>query len=183
MSGGLGRELGLSPTELAALEAAVPDGLSLAEWGRHLLLSAAGQPPDDELEPPDGPPARSSSGTLEPAEVARRLDELTVKLRALGEVLAEIRDTQGEWHRAIFAEIAAHTAFPDEGAGRAGLDKAARELAATEGRIMASVNRLRDERRSLAFAGTRQGDDAASMKDLVVGRSEQHVPAGQVPRA
>lgn len=149
MTDTLGRALGLSPTEMEALDAAVPDGVSLAEWARHLLLGAAGQPTDeDELERPSTtvPAAAAPPGASDQMEVARQLGELTTKLRALGEVLAEIRDAQLAWHKAIFAEIAAHTAFPDEQARRVGLAKAAHELSVMEDRIRTSVARSRGER-------------------------------------
>ena len=45
-------------------------------------------------------------------------------------MLEEIRDSQLQWHKAIFVEICAHTAFPDERARRLGLAKAERDVRA-----------------------------------------------------
>lgn len=147
-----------SEAELEALHRAA-DEMSLEAWSRHMLLTAAGRPEDpDELdqEPAPAPVAAASVAAekgpertpKEPtlAEVAGRLDQLNAKLTALATLLDRLGERQLAWQRAIFAEIAAHTAFPDERARKVGLTKAERDLAAAEDRIRQAAGRRDRER-------------------------------------
>jgi hypothetical protein len=157
-----------SKAELEALTAAA-DGMPLEGWFRHVLLTAAGAPEeldglDEEQVAPALPaPATAASPPAADApaptllELARKLDELgtlvSTKLAAFAGVLEHIRDSQAEWHKAILAEVCAHTAFPDERARRLGLAKAGRDVAAAEARIAQAVARAGRERRARAQAG------------------------------
>jgi hypothetical protein len=145
--------------QLTALEDAAGD-MPLEDWSRQVLLTAAGRSADDEFaldEAPTAPmpvstdPPSSAPGEASLAEVARKLDELSAEMRtkllAIANVLEEMRETQLQWQEAIFAEICAHTAFPDERARRVGLAKAERDMRAVRDRISQTVARARRERR------------------------------------
>lgn len=155
-----------SSAELEALEAAA-DGMPLDGWVRHVLLTTAGQPDElDEIDAEQSAPTPPSPVATEPvdddqeppsteptlAEIASKLDQMSVQLQArmvaMGGVLEHTRDTQLEWQKAIFAEICAHTAFPDERARRLGLAKAERDTAAATDRIAQAVARARHQRSS-----------------------------------
>jgi hypothetical protein len=148
-----------SKAQLEALEDAAGD-MSLEDWSRRVLLTAAGRPEDDEFALDEARAAPVPVSTAPPttapsepnlAEVARRLDELRAEMRskllAMANLLEEMRETQLQWQEAIFAEICAHTAFPDERARRLGLAKAERDMRAARDRISQAVARARRERR------------------------------------
>ena len=144
-----------SRAQLAALEDAAGD-MPLEDWFRQVLLTAAGRPEDDDFALDDAPAAPAPTSTAPPAtapsepslvELSARLDEVQGKLLAIANVLEEMRETQLQWQEAIFAEICAHTAFPDERARRLGLAKAERDMRAVRDRISQTVARARRERR------------------------------------
>jgi hypothetical protein len=149
-----------SRAQLAALEDAAGD-MPLEDWFRRVLLTAAGRPEDDFAQD-EAPAAPAPASTAPPAtapsepslvELSTRLDEVQGKLLAIANVLEEMRETQLQWQEAIFAEICAHTTFPDERARRLGLAKAERDVRAARDRISQAVARARRERRE-AMAST-----------------------------
>jgi hypothetical protein len=150
-----------SRAQLAALEEAAGD-MPLEDWFRRVLLTAAGRPEDDDFAQDEAPAAPAPTSTAPPSpapdepslgELSTRLDELQSKLLAIANVLEEMRETQLRWQEALFAEICAHTAFPDERARRLGLAKAERDMRAARDRISQAVARARRERRE-AMAST-----------------------------
>jgi hypothetical protein len=144
-----------SRAQLTALEDAAGD-MPLEDWFRRVLLTAAGRPEDDDFAQDEAPAAPVPASTAPPAaapdepslaQLSTRLDEVQGKLLAIANVLEEMRETQLQWQETIFAEICAHTAFPDERARRLGLAKAERDMQAARDRISQAIARTRRERR------------------------------------